>query len=179
MGEKKVDKSRKKPESLRQKLSKMKVWQLLMLLVLIVFGTIIFAGAMSGWFSSVKITLDEEYVCSNDCTGEYMELSASEYEELIKNNKSFVVLIDQGGCKTADKLRGYMKDFAKEAGIKVYRMMFEDMKETSLHKQVKYYPSVVLIGKGKIIKFLRADDDDDSNIYNNYEDFKDWIKSYF
>ena len=89
MGEKKVDKSRKKPESLRQKLSKMKVWQLLMLLVLIVFGTIIFAGAMSGWFSSVKITLDEEYVCSNDCTGEYMELSASEYEELIKNNKSF------------------------------------------------------------------------------------------
>ncbi|MBQ3353006.1 hypothetical protein IJG89_01480 [Candidatus Saccharibacteria bacterium] len=168
--------SGKKPETFKQKLSKMKIWQLMVALVLVTIGMLLFVGAVSGWFGEAKVVLDEKYYCGEDCDDEYMELSSGEYEELIKNKESFVVLIDQGGCKTADKVRQYTKDFAKKIGIRVHRMMFEDMKKTSLYEQVKYYPSVVVISKGRVLSFLRADSDEDAGAYNDYEIFETWMK---
>ena len=178
-GKKNTGGKRGKPESFKDKLSKLKLWQLAIMLIIVVAVTILFAGAVGGWFGSAKVILDAEYYCNEDCSSEYIELSSGEYEELIGNKKSFVILIDQGGCKTADKLRGYVKDYAREAGIKVYRMMFEDMKETSLHEKVKYYPSVVVVSKGRVIGFLRADSDEDSDAYNDYDAFTEWIRRYF
>ena len=77
-----------------------------------------------------------------------------------------MVFVDQGGCKTADNLRGFVLDYAKEKGLKVYRLFFGDMKETSMHDKVKYYPSVVMVSKGRIVGFLRADSDEDAVVYN-------------
>ena len=169
---------REKGPTIAQKMAGLKVWQLLIGLLLVVGGTTVFVVLASGAFSRVSMTVDTEYICGESCDGEYMELSPEEYEKLVAEKKSFVVFVDQGGCTTADRLRGFVKDYASSHGFKVYKMMFEEMKETSLHDFVKYYPSVALISWGKVVGFLRADADEDSDAYNKYEAFEGWMGEY-
>lgn len=158
-----------------EKKKQMKVLGLIIALVVVLFGGLLFMAAVSGWFDNTRVTLDEEYY--GDAT-EYMELSAGEYEDLIENKKSFAVLVDKGGCTTADRLREYGLEYAKEKGILVYRVMFDEMKETSMYDTVRYYPSLVIISKGKIAGYLRADADEDAPAYNDYADFKAWVDKF-
>lgn len=161
-----------------EKKKQLSVLGLVVALVAVLFGSLLFVGAVAGWFDDPKVVLDTEYVCGEECSADFMELSAEEYDRLIAERKSFVVLVDQDGCTTADRLRGYAQDFAREAGVKVYRMMFADLKETSLHSEVKYYPSVVIVDKGAVRGFLRADSDEDAEMYNDYNVFTGWMQRY-
>lgn len=168
----------RKPVSMSKKLAGLRVWQLLVLLVVVVGGAVLFVGAASGWFSGGSVvTLDEEYYCRTECDGEYLEISGAEYEGLAEAGKSFVVFVDQGGCTTADRLRGFVKDWGMGAGVKAYRMMFSEVKKSSLGNNVKYYPSVVVVSRGKPVAWLKADSDEDAEAYNNYDAFKDWIST--
>lgn len=148
---------------------------LIIALVVVLIGGVVFVGAVSGWFDDPKITLDSEYYGEG---AEFMELTAGEYEGLVEAKKSFLVFVDQGGCTTADRLREYVTQYMTETGILVYRMMFAEVKESSLHSEVKYYPSVAVISKGKVVGYLRADADEDAEAYNNFDAFKEWISKY-
>ena len=161
-----------------EKMKQMGVLGLVVALVVVLFGSVLFMGAVSGWFNSTEVRLDVEYLCGDGCEGEFMDLDAAGYEELVKARKSFVVFVDQGGCTTADKLRGYVSDYAASAGVKVYRMMFDQVKESSLHDFVKYYPSVAMVSRGSVVGFLRADSDEDAAAYNNYDDFRAWMRQF-
>ena len=153
--------------------------KLIVALVAVVVGTVLFVGAVSGWFSGPKMVLDQEYICEEGDCGELMNIVWDEYENLISDEGSFVLFIEQDGCTTADRLRGYVQDWAVEVGARVYRITFEDMKKTSLHEKVKYYPSVALISDGEVIGYLRADEDADADEYNDYEAFRLWMRRYF
>ena len=146
-------------------------------LVALLIGGVLFVGVVSGWFDDPKVKLDAEYYCKETC-GEFMEINTFSYNELIADKKSFVVFVDQGGCTMADKLRKYGDDYMREAGIRIYRMMFADVKESSLYESVKYYPSVAIISRGKVVAWLRADSDDDAMVYNDYDQFKEWMAKY-
>lgn len=146
-------------------------------LFLVIGGSTLFIVGVSGGFGTEKAVLDPEYECVK-CKFEYTDLGISKYEQLITDKKSFIVMVDQGGCKTAEKLKEFVRDFAEAKKIKVYKMMFEDVKKTSLHDFIKYYPSVAVISRGKVIGYLRADSDEDSDAYNKYEAFEDWINKY-
>lgn len=148
------------------------VLALVIALVVVLIGGVLFVGAVSGWFDDSKVKLDAEYYADG---AEFMELSAGEYEGLVEAKKSFVVFVDQGGCTMADRLREYVARYMTETGILVYRMMFETVKETSLHEQVKYYPSVAVVSRGRVVAWLKADSDDDAEKYNNYDAFKVWM----
>lgn len=150
------------------------IWLVLMLVVVVV-GGVLFVGAVSGWFGEQKVVLDAEYY--NAQSG-FTDLTAQEYEELVGAKKSFVVFVDQGGCTTADRLREYVGRYMEEAGVSVYKMMFAEVKESSLHEFVKYYPSVVIVSRGQVVAYLRADSDDDAKVYNNYEDLEGWMKRF-
>lgn len=160
-----------------EKKKQLGVLGLVVALVVVLVGSLVFVGAVSGWFDDPKVVISEEYKCTEGCS-ELMELDVAEYEKLVADSKSFVVFVDQDGCTTADKLEGYVKDWANSAGIKVYKMMFSDVKEASLHDNVKYYPSVVTIDKGLVRAFLRADSDEDSEMYNDPGAFEEWMKRY-
>ncbi len=151
------------------------VLKLVIALVVFLAASVLFIGAVGGWFTDQKIILDEEYYSEE---AGLMELSTEEYENLREAKKSFVVFIDQNGCTTADKLRGYIQDWSTEERIRVYRMMFGEAKNSSLHEYIKYYPSVVLIDKGKVRMYLRADSDEDAPMYNDYNEFETWIKKW-
>lgn len=149
-----------------------KILPLVMALIVVVLGSILFVGAASGWFDNYKVKLDAEYYADG---AEFMELTAGEYEGLIEAKKSFVVMVDQSGCTTADRLREYVTRYMTETGILIYRMMFAEVKESSLHEKVKYYPSVAMVSKGKVVAYLRADEDADADKYNDYDAFKKWM----
>ncbi|MBR3229097.1 hypothetical protein IKF67_02610 [Candidatus Saccharibacteria bacterium] len=150
--------------------------KLIIALVAIIAFSVLFIGAVAGWFDSKKATIDAEYQCTEQC--DYVNLTATEYKALIDDQKSFILLVDQGGCTTADRMREFVANYSNEAGFKVAKIMFSDMKETSLHNYVKYYPSVVIISHGQPIAWLRADSDEDSEAYNDYDTFKNWIKQW-
>ena len=131
-----------------------KILPLVMALIVVVLGSILFVGAASGWFDSHKVKLDAEYYADG---AEFMELTAGEYEGLIEAKKSFVVMVDQSGCTTADRLREYVTRYMTETGILVYKMMFESVKESSLHERGKYCPSIVVVDTGVVRAYIRAD----------------------
>lgn len=146
---------------------------LVVALVAVLMGGVLFVGAASGWFDDRKVRLDAEYYVDG---AELIVLSADEYEGLVGAKKSFIVFVDQDGCDAADKLREYIDRYMTETGVLAYQMMFEEMKESSLHEKVKYYPSVVVVDGGVVRAYLRADSDEDAEIYNNYEAFKTWME---
>ncbi len=151
---------------------------LILALIAVVVGGVLFVGAVGGWFNEAKVILDEEYYCSEECEERLMDLTASDYEGLVGEKKSFLVFVDQGGCTTADRLRGYMEEYAKNKGFLVYKIIFSEAKNSSLHDYVKYYPSVAMIDKGNVVDFLRADSDEDAILYNNYEAFEEWMEGH-
>lgn len=158
-----------------EKKKQMGVLGLVVALVVVLFGSLLFVGAVGGWFDDPKTTLDAEYYSDG---AEFIGLNAENYEKMIEAKKSFVIFVDQNGCTTADQVRGYVTDYMKEKGILVNRMMFSEVKQSSLHDHVKYYPSVVIVDKGTVKGFLRADADEDAEMYNNYDSFKEWMGKY-
>lgn len=159
----------------KDKKQQLGVLGLVVALVVVLLGGVLFVGAASGWFDDSKVKLDAEYYADG---AEFMELTAGEYEGLVEAKKSFVVFVDQGGCTTADRLREYVTQYMAETGILAYKMMFEEVKESSLHERVKYYPSVAVVSRGKVVAYLRADSDEDAEAYNNYDAFKEWMGEY-
>ena len=151
-----------------------KIFGLAVALVAVILCGIVFIGAVSGWFDD-KVKIDAEYYSENP---ELMDLDTKGYDGLVAGKKSFVIFVDQYGCTTADKLREYVGKYMNETGMSVYRMMFDDVKESSLHENVRYYPSVVVVSRGNVKGFLRADSDEDAGAYNDYDAFKQWIGKY-
>ena len=145
-------------------------------LVAVVGGAILFVGAVSGWFGdsmAPKTTLSPEYLAEG--TPVLMDLSPEEYENLISEQKSFVVFVDQAGCKTAVNLKGFLESYMKEHHFSAYRLMFSELKGTSLHNYVKYYPSIAIIDRGKVRTYLRADVDEDAEEYNSKAALAEWL----
>lgn len=160
-----------------EKKKQLGVLGLIVALIVVLFGGLLFMGAVSGWFDDPKVVVPEEYRCTEGCE-EFMELDAAFYEDLVKAGKSFVVFVDQDGCTTADRLEGFVSDWASAAGVKVFKMTFEEVKKSSLHSDVRYYPSVAVIGNGVVRGYLRADSDEDADAYNDYDAFLGWVQRY-
>ena len=144
---------------------------LVIALAVVVLGGVVFVGAVSGWFDDKKVDIDEEYRGNSGI----VDISVEEYESLVEGKRSFIVLVDQNGCNTADKMRDFASRYSEKNSIGIYRIMFEKMKNTSLSDSVKYYPSVVVIDDGEVSTYLKADSDDDAEIYNNYDSFEAWM----
>lgn len=159
------------------------VWALILALIGVVGGATLFVCAAAGLFNQPqKVTLDPEYLAAtSDLTnadGIFLELLTPErYQELVDQQKSFLLFVDQTDCTTANRLRGYLTEYTAATGVKPYRLMFSDLKQTSLKGQVKYYPSVVLISDGQPIAWLKTDSEADAPAYNDYAAFESWLNS--
>lgn len=161
------------------KKTEIKTSWLVVALIVMVVGSVLFAGAIAGWFGGGnRATIDAKDYCVESCEREFIDLTIDEYEEKINNGDSFILFVDQGGCYTADRLREFILNYSGMKGVKAYRMMFSDVRNSSLHDYVKYYPSVVVVSRGKPIVWLRADADEDSDAYNDEEAFNKWLSNY-
>ncbi|MBR2709837.1 hypothetical protein IKE72_02030 [Candidatus Saccharibacteria bacterium] len=154
------------------------ITRLVFLLLAAIILPLLFVAAVAGWFRGPgKVALDASDYCEH-CGEEMQEISAAEYEQMVQDGKSFIVFVDQDGCVTADRLQGFVEDYAHEKGLKVYKIQFSAARDSSMHEKVKYYPSVVIVDKGRVHAYLRADSDEDAHAYNDAPTFRAWLEKY-
>lgn len=111
-------------------------------------------------------------------TSEAIDINKDEYEKLINEKKSFVVMVDKPDCYTTADMRKRMAEFPDDMQFKYYRIMWSQAKESSLHEHVKFVPSVAIVRAGKVVDFLDADSDEDTAKYNDAQALQDWIREY-
>ena len=136
----------------------------------IIAGSVIFAVNILG---DHRFRLDDEYYT----TSEDVSIDKDEYEKLISDKKSFVVMIDKPGCVTTETMREDMAN-STDLQFKYYRMMWKYVKESSLHEYIKFAPSVAIIRKGEVKAWLSADKDEDSRYFNDIGALKEWLEKY-
>ena len=143
----------------------------------VTMGGVVIAGLIVGLiiFMMVRpwpVKLADEYYGES----EMMTLTKDEYEKLLAEGKSFVVMVDNAGCTTTERMRGMMAEFPGEMQFKYYQMMWPEAMESSLHEYVKYFPSVVVVKDGKVAYYLRADADEDAIYYNSGDELEKWLR---
>ncbi len=111
-------------------------------------------------------------------TSVFNEINANELTDLIENKESFAIFIHQPFCSTSYEFNKILVKFAEENKISFYKINFEDMKQTDMYEDVKYYPSFAIYKEGTLIDFLDAESDEDLNRYKNKEEFEKWFNSY-
>ncbi len=121
-----------------------------------------------------QFALDAEYYGDP----EIIKIDNTELERLVLERKTFAVFVDQPGCRAAEDLRTHLEGFSETQRVRFYQIDFAKLKESGLAVDVKFYPSFLIFRKGKLITFLRADEDADAAAYTTVEGFKEWFTHY-
>lgn len=147
-------------------------------LALILTGSVLIIIGIVGLIFSVlnhqKFPLDTDQFGS----AEFIDINKEEYNQLITDQKSFLVFVDQTGCITAEGLKKIATEISQEKNVKIYHIMFAEARETSLHDSVKYYPSFIIVNHGSVVSWLKADADEDVERYKNKDALEIWLNQY-
>lgn len=130
--------------------------------------------ASSKTLNKKAFSLDDEYYE----TKEVVEINNDKLEELISKKKNFVVFIYQPLCTTSGDFSKVLDDFLEEEQLSIYKLAFSNVENKELKKKVKYYPSVIIYKKGKIVAYLEANKNDDVKYYASKDGFKEWLSKY-
>ena len=123
---------------------------------------------------SDKFSLEDKYYG----TGEFIDVSNSELENIIKNKENFLLYTYNNYCSLPIPCDSIFGSVMKEYGFNILQIKFSDFKETNLYKKVKLAPSVLIFKDGKLIEFLDAESDNDLKKYQDKEEFKNWLNNY-
>ena len=118
------------------------------------------------------VKLDEEYYTE---TSEILELNKEEYENLLSEKKSFVLMVDNSGCMTTAKMREMLENISEK--FTYYRIYWPEARNTNIKNYINYFPSVMVVENGAVKFYLRADKDEDAIYYNDETELKNWLKS--
>ena len=111
-------------------------------------------------------------------TGEKIEINTSKLEELINDKESFVVFVSQDMCLASSNFEVVINDFLEEYPITIYEINYSELKESDLGDFLEHYPSFVIYKNGKMVDFLDANADEDTDYYKTKEGFKNWFTQY-
>lgn len=118
-----------------------------------------------------KTKIDNIYYGSSDL----IVLDTPEFRKLVDQKQSFLLITYQPGCTAS--ILSFARQFSEEHNIAFNYLVWSELRETEVHEDVKFTPSVMVFREGKVVKFLRADSNEDVNMYNNYADFKNWLEN--
>lgn len=133
--------------------------------IVLFLAIFLFVGCSNGIFY-----LEDKYYNK----GEYISISSKE----INDNESFVLYTYNNFCALPVHCENIFKEVMEKNKIDVLSIPFEDFKNTSFYKKVKYAPSILIIRKGEIIAFLDANSDEDLEKYQDTNKFENWLKEY-
>lgn len=119
-----------------------------------------------------KVTLDNKYYNN----GEFIKVNSEELSDL--ENETFVLYTYNNYCAFAKPCEDVFKDFMTKYKIDFLSIKFEDFKNTKYYNKIKYGPSIIVISKGKIISYLDPNSDNDTNKYQEINDFESWLTKY-
>ena len=111
-------------------------------------------------------------------TGEKIEINISELEELINDKESFVVFVSQDMCLASSNFEVVINDFLEEYPITIYEINYSELKESDLGDFLEHYPSFVIYKNGKMVDFLDANADEDTDYYKTTDGLESWLTTY-
>lgn len=123
---------------------------------------------------NTKFSLDDKYYKN----GGLEDVSLNDLENKIKNKESFVLFTYNDFCTFSVPCDTVFNTVSKKNNITILQIPFVDFKKSSLYKKVKYGPSVIIINKGKIEKYLDANSDGDKDLYQDNNKFYKWLSKY-
>ncbi|MBQ3325943.1 hypothetical protein IJG79_02225 [Candidatus Saccharibacteria bacterium] len=115
---------------------------------------------------------------SNYGVSEAIDISAEQYNTMLSEKQSFVLMVDNPGCITTAKMREMLSSFSDNLKFRYYRIYWQDTVNTNIREYIKYFPSILIVSSGKVAEALHADSDTDAKYYNNAEDLEKWLKTY-
>lgn len=143
--------------------------------IIVALFFVLFSFLLGGCKKQTTFYLDDILYNYNS---EYLELEKEDYNRLINENKSFALFIYQPLCVASSDFNKLLEEFSQDEGISFYKMSFSNMKDTDLINNVKYYPSLIIFKDGKMVDFLDANSDEDTDIYKNINKFENWFFKY-
>ena len=142
--------------------------------LLLLFTSILLLVGCENSKEEKNFSLEEKYYT----TSSFNEIGIEEFNELVENKESFAIFIYQPLCATSYEFNQVLTEFSKMHQISFYKMSFTDMKETELGDTIKYYPSFAIYQEGKLVDYLDANSNEDTDAYKSVEGFKSWFASY-
>ncbi len=118
--------------------------------------------------------LNDEYYGNSSL----IEIDNAKLKTLEENKTSFVVFVYLPYCNTSYDFNNNILEFLDTYKMGFYKVLFSNIKDTSIASYVKYCPSVVIYHNGKIVAYLDAGSDKDTTYYESAESFKKWFAKY-
>ena len=144
-------------------------------IALAVFALVVLSIAAFAYLATrqTPVTLSPEYYNATSA----IDIDKDQYAQLIKEEQSFVIMIDNPGCTTTARMREFLNELPTANQFIYYKIMWQDAKETNLHEYIDYFPSLAIVDHGRIAYYLRADSDEDAPYYNNAADLAHWLET--
>ena len=106
---------------------------------------------------------------------EIKEINAADYQKLIEQRKSFVVIAHMDFCPAETPLTTTAEALAHEDGLTFYGLNSDEFAKTALAAEIRYLPSAAIIRQGELVRYLDAESDDDIPYYQTASAFRDWL----
>lgn len=119
-----------------------------------------------------KIKLSEEYY--KEVSGSLVEITNEE----IPTDKNYILFTYNNYCNFPLPCDEVFKSFAEKEKIDILAMPFTEFKKTEFYSEIKYAPSVIIIKEKKVIAYLDANSDNDTQKYQDVEEFTNWVKQF-
>lgn len=121
-----------------------------------------------------KFYLNDEYYNA----GKLVDIDSKELTNMLKSNDSFILFTYNPYCNFKVSCENVVENFSKNNNITIFKIPFEEFKNTKLYNTIKYAPSIILINKGKIETYLDPNKNEDSIKYQEEKALKDYIEMY-
>lgn len=121
-----------------------------------------------------KFYLNDEYYNA----GKLVDIDSKELTNMLKSNDSFILFTYNPYCNFKVSCENVVENFSKNNNITIFKIPFEEFKNTKLYNTIKYAPSIILVNKGKIETYLDPNKDEDSIKYQDEKALKDYIEMY-
>ena len=121
-----------------------------------------------------KFYLNDEYYNA----GKLVDIDSKELTNILKSNDSFILFTYNPYCNFKVSCENVVENFSKNNNITIFKIPFEEFKNTKLYNTIKYAPSIILINNGKIENYLDPNKDEDSIKYQDEKALKDYIEMY-
>lgn len=118
----------------------------------------------------------EKFYLNNKYYNEGKFITIKNIDDL--KNDTYVLYTYNNYCTFKKPCENVFKEYMEKYKIDFYGMPFDSFKKTSLYKEVRYAPSIILVKDGKIIDYLDANKNKDLDKYQDTKKFEEWINKY-
>jgi len=138
-----------------------------------IFAMIFLACAVLVSGCTKKFYLDQEFYQTD---GEFVNITSEEFTNL--DSQNYALFVYNNYCAFSIPCDEIFHQYMKQKHISFLSMSYDEFKNTKLHEQVRFAPSVIIVKNWKIVAYLDPEKDAHLDLYQNVEKFGEWFEKY-